>query len=274
MRKSDSDFLNISVVQLCSNDDTEFNKTRVLDLLQEVPPETNVVFLPENSLFMKISSESPKRGIALDDPIYEPFQTWAQKTNTHILFGGNPTAVNDGVANATVWVQPNGKIEMPYSKIHLFDVDVEGQKPVRESDQFVAGGDRGIIDIHGWKVGLSICYDVRFSELYSEYAKQKVDLIAIPAAFLQPTGEAHWHVLMRARAIESQCFVVAAAQGGEHQGVSGAKRQTYGHSLVVSPWGSVLMDMGTKPEVQSLSLDRALIRKTREQIPMANHRKL
>ncbi len=266
--------LNISVMQLCSSDDTYKNQQQILRLLEYIPRETDVVFLPENALFMKISSQSPKVGLALGDSIYEPFIHWAQSTKTHLLFGANPTQVPEGIANATIRVSPHAGVQQVYSKIHLFDVDVEGQKPVRESDQFVAGSDRSVIEIEGWKIGLSICYDVRFSELYLDYAKQGVDVLAIPSAFLEPTGKAHWHVLMRARAIESQCYVVAAGQAGEHKGVGGARRRTYGHSLVVSPWGDVLVDMELQEGVRFVTLDEKLIKNMREQIPMVNHRKL
>ncbi|MEO0337565.1 MAG: nitrilase-related carbon-nitrogen hydrolase [Pseudomonadota bacterium] len=164
---------------------------------------------------------------------------------------------------------------MPYSKIHLFDVDVEGQKPIRESDDFVAGTAPKIIEIEGWRIGLSICYDIRFSELYLHYVKSGVDLIAIPAAFLPPTGEAHWEVLQRARAIEAQCFVVSSAQSGEHQSVrSGAKRVSYGHGLAVDPWGRVLLNMGTEVGAEQMVLSRSLLSRVRGQIPMGSHRKL
>lgn len=266
--------LNISVMQLCSGDNTQENQKQILEYLNSVPKNTDVVFLPENALFMKISSQSPAVGLALSDAIYRPFQSWAKTTSTHLIFGANPTQVPEGVANATIWISPEGLIEQVYSKIHLFDVDVEGQKPVRESDQFVPGSNRSILEVEGWKIGLSICYDVRFAELYLDYAKQGVDILAIPAAFLEPTGEAHWHVLLRARAIESQCFVVAAAQGGEHHGEGSARRKTYGHSLVVSPWGKVLFDMDLQSGVQSVTLKEHALTNTREQIPMASHRKL
>ena len=266
--------LNISVMQLCSSDDTSENQQIILEHLKTVPSSTDVVFLPENAIFMKISNKSPEVGVALSDPVYVPFKEWCKSTNTHILFGANPTQVPEGVANATIWITPEGDVKQVYSKIHLFDVDVEGQKPVRESDQFVPGSERSIIEIEGWKIGLSVCYDVRFSELYREYARQSVDIIAVPAAFLEPTGEAHWHVLLRARAIESQCFVVAAAQGGEHHGVGEARRRTYGHSLVVSPWGKVLLDMDLDLGAQTLSLNDQSLKNTREQIPMSSHRKL
>ncbi|MCB0407004.1 MAG: carbon-nitrogen hydrolase family protein [Bdellovibrionales bacterium] len=268
--------LNISVLQLCSTDHPSENQKNILKLLEKVPSETQVVFLPENSLYMKLGEKSPTYHFQNTDSIYEPFREWSSQRQCHLLFGANPVSANGGgVKNATVWVKPSGQVEDVYSKIHLFDVDVEGHKPVRESDQFIHGSTPKVIDICGWKLGLSICYDLRFSELYQIYAKQEVDIIAVPAAFLVPTGSAHWHVLLRARAIESQAFVVAAAQAGTHLGTHEQKRETYGHSLVVDPWGRVLIDMETKNwQVANLTLDCSALRQVRAQIPMSRHRRL
>jgi predicted amidohydrolase len=155
----------------------------------------------------------------------------------------------------------------------LFDVEVAGAPPVRESDYFNGGSEARVVEIDGWKFGLSICYDLRFAELYLRYAREKADVILVPSAFLVPTGEAHWHVLLRARAIEAQCFVAAPAQSGEHHSDSQV-RKTYGHSLVVDPWGKVLAELKESPQIQVVELDRELITKARRQIPMGGHRRL
>jgi predicted amidohydrolase len=169
---------------------------------------------------------------------------------------------------------PGHPARVVYVKTHLFDVDVEGAPPVRESDHFVGGGGPATVELKGWKFGLSICYDLRFAELYLKYA-EAVDVILIPSAFLVPTGQAHWHVLVRARAIENQCFVAAPAQSGEHTSVaSGPSRRTFGHSLVVDPWGAVLLDMEHAPGAAVVELKRDLIEKARRQIPMQGHRRL
>ncbi|NQZ02555.1 MAG: carbon-nitrogen hydrolase family protein, partial [Bdellovibrionales bacterium] len=225
--------------------------------------------------YIRVDKKDQHQAIAMDSSIYKPFCDWAVAHQCHILFGSNPVQVEQGVENATVWVKPNGEIEKPYTKIHLFDVDVEGQKPVRESDDFVAGSQPRIITIEGWRFGLSICYDLRFPELFLGYSKQGVDLLAMPAAFLQPTGEAHWEVLQRARAIECQAYVVAAAQSGEHQAHAGtAVRRSYGHSLVVDPWGKCLADLGLEVSSKQMVLKADQLNRVRSQIPMANHRKL
>jgi predicted amidohydrolase len=268
--------IKVAVLQLCSVDDVAANTKQVLSLLSQIQESVDLVFLPENSLFMKIGPQSPKVSLPADDSAYNPFSQWAKDHSVHLLFGANPTQTAKGVENSTVWIKPDGSRELAYSKIHLFDVEVEGHKPVRESDQFVAGEKPSIIEIDGWRLGLSICYDVRFAELYSEYAKQEVDILAVPAAFLVPTGRAHWSVLLRARAIESQCYVVAAAQAGVHLSPSsGESRESYGHSHVIDPWGQVLVDIEEpRASVQVVTLERSTLAKVRAQIPMAGHRKL
>ncbi|NJM10425.1 MAG: hypothetical protein HC883_06135 [Bdellovibrionaceae bacterium] len=174
--------------------------------------------------------------------------------------------------NSTILFEAGKGPRVVYTKVHLFDVDVEGAPPVRESELFVNGDHPAILDFHGWKIGLSICYDLRFAELYLNYA-QAVDLILVPSAFLVPTGEAHWHTLLRARAIEAQAYVAAPAQGGEH-GSGDQFRSTYGHSLVVDPWGRVVVDMKLETGLQTVELVREAIEKVRRQIPMKSHRRL
>ena len=127
-----------------------------------------------------------------------------------------------------------------YEKIHLFDIELDGLSPVRETDLFKHGKFPSVFKVRGWEIGQAICYDLRFAELFLEYAKQGVDLVLVPAAFLVETGRAHWEVLLRARAIESQCYIVAAAQAGKHLGCQGGHRMTYGHSLAIDPWGTVI----------------------------------
>ena len=134
------------------------------------------------------------------------------------------------------------------------------------------GSKTKIIELDGWKIGLSICYDLRFAELFLAYRQAGVDLILIPSAFTVPTGRAHWEILLRARAIESQCYVAAAAQAGDHEGA----RSTYGHSMIIGPWGQILSQRTTEdqPRILGVRLDRSEIEKVRQQIPMASHVRL
>ncbi|MCB0411524.1 MAG: carbon-nitrogen hydrolase family protein, partial [Bdellovibrionales bacterium] len=227
---------------------------------------------PENSLYFRIEKGPLRRSFDLNSPEIQQIKTWAIEKKVHIVLGSVAFKDSGGVDNSTLWVSPSGEVERPYSKIHLFDVDVVGHAPVRESDNFKAGSEVAIKEIDGWKFGFSICYDLRFSELYSFYARQSVDALLIPSAFLRPTGEAHWEVLVRARAIESQAFVIAAAQGGEHK-YKDIVRETYGHSLVVAPWGNILAGSNSKDETPVVCLQSEWIDKARAQIPMEQHRK-
>jgi predicted amidohydrolase len=198
-----------------------------------------------------------------------------QKINVHLgsipLSEKKSSATFEKKTNCSVAVSSDGRRDFSYRKVHLFDVDVQGHNPVRESDAFQSGDQLVVWSLNGFKIGLSICYDIRFSELFSVYAEAQVDLILVPSAFLVPTGRAHWHTLLKARAIENQCFVAAAAQSGVHSG----GRETFGHSLVVDPWGHVVLDAGSQsgPVLFNVSLERQLVSKVRKQIPMNSHRK-
>lgn len=177
--------------------------------------------------------------------------------------------------NSSMLITPEGEIHPTYQKMHLFDIQLDGQAPLKESDVFRHGHAPHIIEVDGWRLGEAICYDVRFAELFSQYARKEVDLILLPAAFLVKTGEAHWEVLLRARAIESQSYVVAAAQGGTHQGCRGGTRETYGHTLIVDPWGAVVGQVEKLgPGVTIVKLSRERIEAVRRQIPMKFHRRL
>jgi predicted amidohydrolase len=172
--------------------------------------------------------------------------------------GGDGRLVNRGFL-----IGPDGGVVARYDKLHLFDVDLPGGESYRESNAY-APGSHAVVAATPWGgIGLSVCYDIRFPALYSALAHAGADIIAVPAAFTQPTGAAHWHVLLRARAIETGAFVIAAAQSGVHAD----GRATYGHSLVVDPWGTVLLDMGTDPGGAVCDLDLSAVAATRAHIP-------
>ncbi len=171
--------------------------------------------------------------------------------------------------NRAFVIAPNGNIAARYDKIHLFDVDLASGESWRESSVY-AGGERAVaVQLPGAVLGLSICYDIRFPAVYAALSRAGADIVAVPAAFTVPTGEAHWHVLLRARAIESACFVVAAAQTGTH----GDGRSTYGHSLVVDPWGDVLLDMGDAPGLAFVDLPLERIAEVRGRVPVIANRR-
>ncbi len=171
------------------------------------------------------------------------------------------------VANRSYLIGPEGEIAARYDKLHMFDVDLAGGESHRESAHCRPGSKAVVADLPFGRLGLSICYDLRFPQLYRALATAGAEFIAVPAAFTRQTGEAHWHVLLRARAIETGAFVLAATQGGLHEN----GRATFGHSLIVSPWGEILAEAGEEPGVIFADLDLAASAETRARIPALKH---
>lgn len=187
-----------------------------------------------------------------------------------VALGSVAVRLPDGsLANRGFLIDADGAIAARYDKIHRFDVDLGEGHRYRESATFAAGARAVVADSPLGRLGLSICYDIRFNALYDALAAAGAEALAVPAAFTRPTGEAHWHVLQRARAILGQAFVIAAAQTGTHAD----GRETYGHSLVVGPWGEVLLDMGTEPGIATVMIDPAAVRAARTRIPALEHRR-
>ena len=240
----------LGVAQLTSVDDVRPNLKQIEKLyLEAVNKDADLAVFPENSLFLRIRSGAGIEGLNLAGSEAAHLDKLVAKNGTPLMLTTPVAAAGGKAHNSTILFQRGMPSRVLYTKIHLFDVDVVGAPPVRESDGFHRGIEPAVVEIGGWKFGLSICYDLRFSELYARYA-QKVDVILIPSAFLVPTGEAHWHVLVRARAIETQCFVAAPAQSGDHVSVQGGPgRPTYGHSLVVDPWGKIITELTRGPEM-------------------------
>jgi len=257
------DMLNVCVAQLQSGENISENIRQISDLLKSAPDADLVVF-PENSIFFRVNRTSSIPDITLQDQVFVDLQKIVDRMAAVVILGSVPLMEESGRTNAMVKLEKGVKPLVIYRKIHLFDVDVVGAEPLRESQDFNAGQAPAVIDVMDWKIGLSICYDLRFSELYKFYASQEVDMILIPSAFLVPTGRDHWHVLMRARAIESQCYVLAPAQAGAR----------YGHSLIVDPWGKILSELDQGVGLLSQTLKKEVISQVRLQIPMKMHRKL
>ena len=268
--------LMVAICQMTSINDVSANLKTMLGQLRELESDVpDLVCFPENALYLRVREGDKIQGLELKDAAFLELATWAKKFGSVLHVGSVPLTGEGKLFNSSLLITPDGAIRDSYQKIHLFDVDVEGHKPVRESDVFAHGANPEVIDVKGWKLGSSICYDMRFPELYLKYAKMGVDAILIPSAFLVPTGKAHWEILIRARAIESQAYVLAAAQGGNHQGVDGGTRQTYGHSIAVDPWGVVMAERTEDgPGVLRIQLSKDRIESVRKQIPMKNHRRL
>ena len=174
-------------------------------------------------------------------------------------------------ANRSLVIAPSGDVVGRYDKIHMFDVDVSSEETYRESDGYRPGKRAAIVETPLGCFGLSICYDVRFPYLYRALAQAGAQVLMVPSAFSHVTGAAHWHTLLRARAIETGCFVIAAAQTGTHPATSGARRKTYGHSLVVAPWGEVLVEGGENPGILYVDIDLREVESARRRVPSLYH---
>jgi deaminated glutathione amidase len=202
-----------------------------------------------------------------DDLTLAVLRDVARETGAWIMLGSVPILQGDKCANRAFLISGTGDIIARYDKIHRFDVDLPNGERYRESNSYVAG-DMSVLAATPWgALGLTICYDVRFAQLYRTLAKAGAAMITVPAAFTHTTGEAHWHVLLRARAIETGCYILAPAQCGTHED----GRRTFGHSLVISPWGEILADGGTEPGVVLADIDLAQVDAVRARIPSLIH---
>lgn len=267
--------MKIGIAQLNSNDNIQYNLSQIKNIILDAQNEKpELIIFPENSLFFRIDQAAAVQSVRLDDSCINELKDVCALTGIKIHF---TTAVfEDGrVFNASILVDTARNASIVYKKIHLFDIELSGQKPIRESDVFAHGSLPAVLNIDALKIGSSICYDIRFSELYSVYAKAEVDLILVPAAFLVKTGQAHWEVLLRARAIESQCYVVASAQSGTHRScASDLCRETYGHSMIIDPWGEIKAVRADGVGILFTNINRGLIEDVRKQIPMRSHRRI
>ena len=228
-------------------------------------PEVSVVFAENREGLRAVAG--PWDG----NPAIERAAQIARKLGVTLHLGSLAVALPDGrFANRSVLFRPDGRIAATYDKIHLFDATLPGLKNYRESETY-AGGDAAVVtDAPGFSLGMTICYDVRFPALHRALAQALAQVIAVPAAFTVPTGMAHWHLLLRARAVEAGLFVVGAAQGGLHED----GRATYGHSLAVGPWGEVLLDMAARHgEVGFADVDLTRIDDVRARVPALSHRR-
>lgn len=231
-----------------------------------------MLFTPEMSGLLDRDSVRASASLRTEeeDAVLAASRQAARENGIWVHVGSLALLVGDGkVANRGFVIDRTGKVQARYDKIHLFDVDLPTGESWRESAVYRAG-DKAVA-VNGTpvgKLGLTICYDLRFPLLFARIAEANADVIAVPAAFTVPTGRAHWHILLRARAIEAGLFVVAAAQVGHHED----GRSTYGHSLVVDPWGEILLDMGEEPGVGFADIELARISDVRSRIPALNHR--
>jgi len=235
-------------------------KTGGADYVQ-TPEMTNILEVSRERLFAAIVPEEQDASLAT-------FRELARALGLYVHVGSLAIKASpDKAVNRSFLIDRRGEIVARYDKIHMFDVDLKGGESYRESRSYRPGDLAVLSDLPWGRLGLTICYDLRFPALYRALAEAGATFLAIPSAFTRQTGEAHWHVLMRARAIETGSFVFAAAQGGEHEN----GRATFGHSVVVDPWGSVLAEGGTEPGVIFADIDPAEVSTARSSIPSLQH---
>ena len=264
----------IALYQAQSGIDPASNAEKLVEAVREAAAGgAAMLFTPEMSGMLDRDRERAlgKARSEDEDEVLAAVRAAAAKAGVWVHLGSLALKADGGkLANRGFVIDGSGEIRARYDKIHLFDVDLPTGESWRESAMYEAGSGAVIVsDTPVGRLGLTICYDLRFPELFQRLSDGGTDLISVPAAFTVPTGKAHWQVLLRARAIEAELFVVAAAQAGRHED----GRETYGHSLVADPWGEVLLEMGDQPGLGFAEIDLARIADVRSRIPVHQHRR-
>lgn len=260
------------LVQMCTGRDVEKNLADAGALIREAaakgaqyvqtPEITTLMETERTRLFAAVRPEDGNPAVATFANLARELRLWLHVGSMGVLLG------NGKIANRSLLFSPHGEVEARFDKIHMFDVELPGGETYRESKNYQAGDTGVLADLPWATLGLTVCYDLRFPHLYRALAQAGAQVLAIPSAFTVKTGEAHWHVLLRARAIENGCFVLAAAQSGRHE----SGRSTYGHSLVVSPWGDILADAGDVQQgVIVADIDMGEVTEARSRIPSLQH---
>ncbi|MDP7038295.1 MAG: carbon-nitrogen hydrolase family protein [Myxococcota bacterium] len=265
--------INVAVIQLTCTENTQDNMEKVLRLSkQAIAAGAKLITLPENYGFLGGEEEKLAHAQDIDDgPFIEPLRRLAQAHQVGILAGGLPekTHTKDKVFNTAVFIAEDGSTLATYRKIHLFDIDLR-EASFKESSHVAAGDQTVVATFHGWKIGMSICYDLRFPELYRKLVQEGAQILCIPAAFTLHTGKDHWQPLIQCRAIENQAYVAAPAQFGRHS----AKRASWGKSMLVDPWGTII---GQAKEAEGFALarfEKSYLDQVRQGLPALSHRRL
>ena len=264
--------MKVAALQLCASDDPAANLAHTLSMVQQAS-EAGAQFIATPEVTNCVSSSRRRQNEVLalqeNDQTLAAMCTAAARFGVWISVGSLALKLpdDDRFTNRSFMIDPSGQIVAQYDKIHMFDVTLSETEQYRESDGYRAGDHAVIADTAFGKIGMTICYDIRFPHLYRGLAKSGASILLIPAAFAQPTGRAHWEVLLRARAIETGCYVIAAAQTGEHQTSQRRPRKTYGHSMIVSPWGEIMADAGEDQGIIYADLDLSLVESTRARVP-------
>ena len=264
----------IALIQTNARGDADANRSRVCELIERAaadgaefvatPEVTNLIAPGREALFSTIRAEA-------DDPCLAAIRDIAKERGIGVLIGSlalKAEGDDERAINRSFLIDRNGDITARYDKIHMFEANLGDQGTFREAASY-RPGNRAVMADAGWaRLGLTICYDLRFPALYRALAKAGAQILTVPSAFTAPTGRAHWHTLLRARAIETGCYVIAPAQWGPHNGEDETSlRESYGHSLIVDPWGKVLADAGEDVGIVTAEIDLSMIEKARQRIP-------
>ncbi|AXT35697.1 carbon-nitrogen hydrolase family protein [Phaeobacter sp. LSS9] len=266
-----------ALLQMTSSDQPADNLAMVQQMIADaVAGGAGFVLTPEvtNCLSGSRSHQQSVLHHEADDPTLSALRDTASQHEIWLSLGSLALKTTDAdgrFANRQFLIDPKGEIVARYDKIHMFDVDVTPEETYRESDGYRPGHEAVVAETPFAALGMTICYDVRFPYLHRRLAKAGAQVLLAPAAFSHVTGAAHWHALLQARAIETGCYVLAAAQTGTHPAARGPSRRTYGHSLVVSPWGEILADGGTDIGITYIDLDLEKVAQARRQVPSLSH---
>ena len=269
--------MKVGLLQLCSSDRPAENLAVTRDLLrQAASARASFILTPE--VTNCVSSDRGHQDRVLqteaEDITLAGLRAEAQALGVWLLIGSLAIKTKDGdgrLANRSFLVAPDGAVAARYDKIHMFDVNVSETEQYRESAGFRPGGRAVLATAPFARIGLSVCYDLRFPHLYRRLAQAGAEILAVPAAFNDTTGAAHWESLLRARAIENGAFVLAPAQSGSHAAHNGRPRRTWGHSMIVAPWGEVLADAGTDVGATVAEIDLAAVSRARHRVPSLTH---
>ena len=260
-----------AMVQMCTSLSPEASFRQAEALVREAasrgadyvqtPEVSNLIQKNRKALFELLAPEE-------EDVSLKAYRDLARELKIHLHVGSLALrATPERAVNRSFLIAPDGDILASYDKIHMFDIELEGGESYRESANYQPGETAVISDLPWGRIGLTVCYDVRFPALYRALAEAGAYFISVPSAFTVRTGEAHWHTLLRARAIENGCFILAAAQAGRHE----SGRETYGHSLIVDPWGAVLAEGGVEPGIVMATIDPVKVETARKSIPSLQH---
>lgn len=269
--------MRVALLQMTSSDDPGENLRTVQDMIKTAAAQgVDIALSPEVTNCVSSSRSHQNNVLHREEgnPFLAGLQGSAQANGLWVLAGSlaiKSPPPEPRFANRSFMISPQGDITARYDKLHMFDVQVSPEETWRESDGFVPGDHAVVVETDLATFGMAICYDLRFAYLFRKLAQAGAQILTVPAAFSPGTGPAHWQPLLQARAIETGCFVLAPAQTGQHSARTGKSRRTHGHSMIISPWGEVLLDAGTEPGVFIADLDLSLVDQARHKVPALSH---